>query len=90
VDLDTDMQRAIARQAEAERERRAKVIHAEGEALAAAKLADAATILSVYPAAIQLRFLQTLTGGATEKNSTTIVPIPIDLLTAFMQKKEKE
>jgi regulator of protease activity HflC (stomatin/prohibitin superfamily) len=90
VDLDTDMQRAIARQAEAERVRRAKVIHAEGEALAAEKLAEAATILSVYPAAIQLRFLQTLTGVATEKNSTTIVPLPLDLLTAFMQKKEKE
>jgi len=88
VDLDTDMQRAIARQAEAERVRRAKVIHAEGEALAAEKLAGAATILSVYPAAIQLRFLQTLTGVATEKNSTTIVPLPLDLLTAFMQKKE--
>jgi len=90
VDLDTDMQRAIARQAEAERVRRAKVIHAEGEALAAEKLADAANVLSVYPAAIQLRFLQTLTGVATEKNSTTIVPLPLDLLTAFMQKKEKE
>jgi regulator of protease activity HflC (stomatin/prohibitin superfamily) len=90
VDLDTDMQRAIARQAEAERVRRAKVIHAEGEALAAEKLAEAATILSVYPAAIQLRFLQTLAGVATEKNSTTIVPLPLDLLTAFMQKKEKE
>ncbi len=90
VDLDTDMQRAIARQAEAERVRRAKVIHAEGEALAAEKLAEAANVLSVYPAAIQLRFLQTLTGVATEKNSTTIVPIPLDLLTAFMQKKERE
>jgi regulator of protease activity HflC (stomatin/prohibitin superfamily) len=90
VDLDTDMQRAIARQAEAERVRRAKVIHAEGEALAAEKLAEAANILSVYPAAIQLRFLQTLTGVATEKNSTTIIPLPLDLLTAFMQKKEKE
>ena len=89
VDLDTDMQRAIARQAEAERVRRAKVIHAEGEALAAEKLAEAATILSVYPAAIQLRFLQTLTGVATEKNSTIIVPLPIDLLTAFMQREEK-
>ena len=90
VDLDTEMQRAIARQAEAERVRRAKVIHAEGEALAAEKLADAANTLSVYPAAIQLRFLQTLTGVATEKNSTTIVPLPLDLLTAFMQKKESE
>ena len=89
VDLDTDMQRAIARQAEAERVRRAKVIHAEGEALAAEKLAEAANILSMYPAAVQLRFLQTLTGVATEKNSTTIVPLPLDLLTAFMEKKEK-
>jgi regulator of protease activity HflC (stomatin/prohibitin superfamily) len=90
VDLDTEMQRAIARQAEAERVRRAKVIHAEGEALAAEKLAEAANIISVYPAAIQLRFLQTLTEVSTEKNSTTIVPLPLDLLTAFMQKKEKE
>jgi regulator of protease activity HflC (stomatin/prohibitin superfamily) len=90
VDLDTDMQRAIARQAEAERERRAKVIHAEGEAQAAAKLAEAANIISVNPAAIHLRFLQTLTEVSTEKNSTTIVPLPIDLLKAFFQKKEKE
>ncbi len=90
MDLPTEMQRAIARQAEAERVRRAKVIHAEGEALAAEKLADAANVLSVYPAAIQLRFLQTLTEVATEKNSTTIVPFPLDLLTVFMQKKEKE
>jgi regulator of protease activity HflC (stomatin/prohibitin superfamily) len=89
-DIDKEMQRTIARQAEAERERRAKVIHAEGEALAAEKLAEAANILSVYPAAIQLRFLQTLTGVTTEKNSTTIVPLPVDLLTAFLQKKEKE
>jgi regulator of protease activity HflC (stomatin/prohibitin superfamily) len=90
VDLDTDMQRAIARQAEAERERRAKVIHAEGEAQAAAKLAEAANIMSVHPAAIHLRFLQTLTEVSTEKNSTMILPLPIDLLTAFFQKKEKE
>jgi regulator of protease activity HflC (stomatin/prohibitin superfamily) len=90
VDLDTDMQRAIARQAEAERVRRAKVIHAEGEALAAEKLAEAANIISAYPAAIQLRFLQTLTEVATEKNSTMIVPFPLDLLTTFIQKKEKE
>jgi len=87
--LATEMQRAIARQAEAERERRAKVIHAGGEDQAAEKLAEAANILSVYPAAI-LRFLQTLTEVATEKNSTTIFPLPIDLLTAFLQKKEKE
>jgi regulator of protease activity HflC (stomatin/prohibitin superfamily) len=90
VDLDADMQRAIARQAEAERERRAKVIHAEGEAQAAQKLAEAANIISVYPAAMHLRFLQTLAEVSTEKNSTMIIPFPIDLLKAFFQKKEKE
>ena len=90
VDLDTDMQRAIARQAEAEREKRAKIIHAEGEAQASEKLAAAANIMSVYPAAIHLRFLQTLTEVATEKNSTVILPIPIDLIKAFFEKKEKE
>ena len=90
VDLATEMQRAIARQAEAERARRAKVIHAGGEAQAAEKLAEAANIISVYPAAIHLRFLQTITKVAAEKNSTTILPLPIDLLTAFLQKKEKE
>src|SRR5512137_2952322 len=90
VDLDKEMQRAIARQAEAERERRAKVIHAEGEAQAAEKLLAAANIISVYPAAIDLRFLQTLKEVSTEKSSTIIVPLPIDLLKAFFQKKEKE
>jgi regulator of protease activity HflC (stomatin/prohibitin superfamily) len=90
VDLDTAMQRVIARQAEAERERRAKVIHAEGEAQAAEKLAEAANIMSVNPAAIQLRFLQTLTKVSAENNSTTIVPLPIDLLKGFLEKKEKE
>ena len=90
VDLPTEMQRAIARQAEAERERRAKVIHAEGEAQAAEKLAEAANIISVYPAAIHLRFLQSLTKVAAEKNSTTILPLPIDLLTAFLKDKEKK
>jgi regulator of protease activity HflC (stomatin/prohibitin superfamily) len=89
VDLDTEMQRAIARQAESERERRAKVIHAQGEAEAAEKLAAAANIMSVYPAAMHLRFLQTLTKVGTENNSTVILPIPIDLLKAFFQKKEK-
>jgi regulator of protease activity HflC (stomatin/prohibitin superfamily) len=84
------MHRAIARQAEAERERRAKVIHTEGEAQAAEKLAEAANIISVHPAAMHLRFLQTLTKVSAEKNSTVIVPFPIDLLTVFMQKKEKE
>jgi regulator of protease activity HflC (stomatin/prohibitin superfamily) len=87
VDLPEEMRRAIARQAEAERERRAKVIHAEGEAQAAEKLAEAANIISVNPAAIQLRFLQTLTEVATEKNSTTIFPVPIDLLKPFLEKK---
>jgi len=86
VDLPEEMRRAIARQAEAERERRAKIIHAEGEAQAAAKLAEAANVISVNPAAIQLRFLQTLTEVATEKNSTTIFPVPIDLLTPFLKK----
>ncbi len=90
VDLDTDMQRAIARQAEAERERRAKVIHAEGEAQAAEKLAQAANIISVHPVAMHLRFLQTLSEVSTEKNSTMILPLPIDLLKSFFQKKEKE
>jgi regulator of protease activity HflC (stomatin/prohibitin superfamily) len=90
VDIDTEMQRAIARQAEAERERRAKVIHAEGEAQAAERLLAAANIMSVYPAAIHLRFLQTLKEVSTEKSSTVIVPLPIDILAAFFQKKEKE
>ena len=90
VDLAAEMQRAIARQAEAERERRAKIIHAEGEAQAAEKLAEAANIISVYPAAMQIRFLQTLSKVSTEKNHTMILPLPIDLLTAFLQKKEKE
>jgi regulator of protease activity HflC (stomatin/prohibitin superfamily) len=87
VDLDKEMQRAIARQAEAERERRAKVIHAEGEAQASEKLAEAANIISVYPAAMHLRFLQTLSKVSAEKNSTVIFPLPIDLLEAFFQKK---
>ncbi len=87
VDLPEEMRRAIARQAEAERERRAKIIHAEGEAQAAEKLAQAANVISVNPAALQLRFLQTLTEVATEKNSTTIFPVPIDLLKPFLEKK---
>jgi regulator of protease activity HflC (stomatin/prohibitin superfamily) len=87
VDLPEEMRRAIARQAEAERERRAKIIHAEGEAQAAEKLAQAANVISVNPAAIQLRFLQTLTEVATEKNSTTIFPVPIDLIKPFLEKK---
>lgn len=87
IDLPTDMQRAIAKQAEAERERRAKVIAAEGEFQAAARLQEAAAIIAKEPIALQLRFLQTLAEVATEKNSTTIFPVPIDLLTPFIAKK---
>ena len=89
VDLPDNMVRAIAKQAEAEIERRAKVIHAEGEFQAAGKLTAAADIISTNPQALQLRFLGTLTEIATEKNSTIIFPLPIDLLKAFMYKKEK-
>ncbi len=87
VDLPEEMRRAIAKQAEAERERRAKVIHADGEFQAAEKLAQAASVIGANPAALQLRFLQTLTEVATEKNSTTIFPVPIDLLKPFLEKK---
>jgi len=90
VDLPQEMQRAIARQAEAERERRAKVINAEGEYQAAARLTEAATIIAREPAALQLRYLQTLAEIATENNSTTIFPVPIDLLKAFMGTMEKK
>jgi regulator of protease activity HflC (stomatin/prohibitin superfamily) len=90
IDLPQEMQRAIAKQAEAERERRAKVIHAEGELQASEKLAQAAKVLSAEPASIQLRFLQALTEIATEKNSTIIFPVPIDLISMFMEKKEKQ
>lgn len=89
VDLPDNMVRAIAKQAEAERERRAKVIHAEGEFQAAGKLTEAADIISTNPQALQLRFLGTLTEIATEKNSTIIFPLPIDMLKAFVYKKEK-
>jgi regulator of protease activity HflC (stomatin/prohibitin superfamily) len=90
VDLPQEMLRAIAKQAEAERERRAKVIHAEGEFQASQKLADAAKIISSQPATLQLRFLQTLTEIATEKNSTIIFPVPIDLISTFMNAYGKE
>jgi len=83
VDLPPEMTRAIAKQAEAERERRSKVIHAEGEAQAAQKLAEAATIIATAPNAMQLRFLQTLVEVSAEKNSTIIFPVPIDLLNSF-------
>ncbi len=89
VDLPPEMQRAMARQAEAERERRAKIIHAEGELQASAKLAEAARMLSTDPAAMQLRYLQTLVEVAAENNSTTIFPVPIDILKIFMDRKEK-
>src|SRR5213596_888909 len=86
VDLPPEMKRAMARQAEAERERRAKVINAEGELQAAEKLAQAAHIIGKEPAAIQLRYLQTFNEIASENNSTTIFPIPIDLLKGFMDR----
>jgi len=90
VDLPQEMQRAIARQAEAERERRAKVIHAEGEFEAAQRLAEAAAVMSQHPAAIQLRYLQTLVEIAAENNSTTIFPVPIDIITPFLKTTLKE
>ena len=88
IDLPQEMQRAMAKQAEAERERRAKVIHADGEFQASQKLADAAEVISKQPMALQLRFLQSLVEVASEKNSTTIFPVPIDLLTPFLKKNE--
>jgi regulator of protease activity HflC (stomatin/prohibitin superfamily) len=83
VDLPTEMQRAMAKQAEAEREKRAKIIHAQGEQQAAATLAQAAKELALEPSAMQLRYLQTLTEIASERNSTLIFPIPVELLRAF-------
>lgn len=88
IDLPAEMQRAMAKQAEAERERRAKIISADGEYQAAQKLSDASKILAENPISIQLRYLQTLTEVATENNSTTIFPVPIELLSLIM-KKEK-
>jgi regulator of protease activity HflC (stomatin/prohibitin superfamily) len=90
VDLDETMIRAMARQAEAERTRRAKVIHAEGEMQASAKLLEAATMLAREPQALQLRYLQTLVDVAGEKNSTIIFPLPMDLITPLMKKLTKE
>jgi len=86
LELPVAMQRAMARQAEAEREKRAKVLHAEGERLAAETLADAATILAREPAAIQLRYLQTLADVATEKNSTILFPVPIALFEGLLRR----
>jgi len=78
------MQRAMAAQAEAERERRAKVVHAEGEAQAAEKLAEAAKVISSQPSALQLRYLQTLSGIATERSNVVLFPLPMDILTPFL------
>ena len=89
IDLPQEMQRAMAKQAEAERERRAKVIHAEGEFQASQKLLDAAEVMSKQPMALQLRFLQSLVEIASEKNSTTIFPVPIDLLAPFLNKSNQ-
>jgi regulator of protease activity HflC (stomatin/prohibitin superfamily) len=89
IDLPQEMQRAMARQAEAERERRAKVINAEGEYQAANKLAEASEIIEKHPTALQLRYLQTMNEMATESNSTTIFPIPIELFTLFLRPTDK-
>jgi len=86
VDLPVEMQRAMARQAEAERERRSKVIHAEGEFQASKRLSEAAKVLMTESGALQLRYLQTLTEIAAEKNSTVLFPVPIDLLKPVMEK----
>jgi regulator of protease activity HflC (stomatin/prohibitin superfamily) len=87
IDLPQEMQRAMAKQAEAERERRAKVINAEGEYQAADRLAQAAGIIQKYPEALQLRYLQTLREISSESNSTTIFPLPIDLLRPFLKRE---
>ena len=88
IDLPQEMQRAMAKQAEAERERRAKVINAEGEFQAATRMADAAAIIEAHPIALQLRYLQTLREVASENNSTTLFPIPIDLFKPFLKMAE--
>jgi regulator of protease activity HflC (stomatin/prohibitin superfamily) len=89
IDLPPEMQRAMARQAEAEREKRSKVIHAEGEFQAAQRLAEAARVLSSQESALQLRYLQTLAEIATENNSTTIFPVPIDIFRPFYERAQK-
>lgn len=90
VDLPPEMQRAMARQAEAERERRAKVIHAEGEFQASAKLREAALVMEGHPMAMQMRFLQTLTDVGAENNSTIVMPVPIELFRPFLNGTPKE
>ena len=87
VDLPQEMQRAMAKQAEAEREKRAKIIHADGEFQAAAKLAEAASVISREPMALQLRYLQTLTEIGVEKNTTVVFPVPIDIIREWMEKR---
>jgi len=89
VELPASMQRAMAAQAEAERERRAKIIHAEGELQASEKLAQAGAIIGKEPTTLQLRYLQTLTEIATERTQTLVFPLPLDLLSAFLPKKDK-
>lgn len=89
VELPASMQRAMAAQAEAERDRRAKIVHAEGEFQAAQKITEAAAVLGKEPAALQLRYLQTLTQIATERTSTLIFPLPLEMLSAFMNKEKK-
>jgi regulator of protease activity HflC (stomatin/prohibitin superfamily) len=90
IDLPIEMQRAMAKQAEAERERRAKVVHAEGEFQASQKLLEAANIISMNPVSLQLRFLQTLTEVAVDKNSTILFPVPIDILEPFLERSRKK
>jgi regulator of protease activity HflC (stomatin/prohibitin superfamily) len=90
IDLPQEMQRAMAKQAEAERERRAKVINAEGEFQASTRLAEAAVIIEDHPVALQLRYLQTLREVASEKNSVTIFPVPIDLFKPFLKLMDKD
>jgi regulator of protease activity HflC (stomatin/prohibitin superfamily) len=90
VDLPESMQRAMARQAEAEREKRAKVIHAQGEFEASQRLSEAAAVISKQPVALQLRYLQTLTEIGMEKNTTIVFPLPIDILDYFSKARGKE
>jgi regulator of protease activity HflC (stomatin/prohibitin superfamily) len=90
VDLPQEMQRAMAKQAEAEREKRAKIIHAEGEFQASAKLAEAAGVINKEPVALQLRYLQTLTEIGVEKNTTVVFPVPIDIIKSWLDSTKRE
>jgi regulator of protease activity HflC (stomatin/prohibitin superfamily) len=89
VDLPQEMQRAMAKQAEAEREKRAKIIHAEGEFQASAKLAEAAGVINKEPVALQLRYLQTLTEIGVEKNTTVVFPVPVDIIKSWIETKKQ-